>query len=524
MLRTARGDRRSFNRDAAGGLAMAVGGLGWTVLVVEFVTRPTLRTPFDGAVVAFLAVAALLVTAGLGLRVWQPGGGAGRVAIIAAALGIVSIFGPWSIAGIGLLVFVGEITAAAIIAVRAGLRPAWAFVFLAAASVLILGSSTGQVWFLIPFGIASVVLGVVSTSAARGSAGAQSRARLPLGLAVSVIVAAVVALVAVGVPARLANQAPSAPIRTTALAIMHVVIDTDMLGDDWMAILYLLSEPAVDVRAIAVDGTAAMGCDAAGDAARRLLAVAGRADVPVACGQDHPLAGSHFFPPSWGADALARVETLGLPPDTDRPVDRNAVDLLAGTARAGQEPIVLVALGPLTNVALALQEPGVSTHISRIVVMGGALDVPGNVGSNSPAEWNVYVDPHAANIVLGSGVPVTMVALDATDRVPVTPAIATRLGGSQPTQAATIVGRILADQADFIASGQYSFWDPLAAAIARDDRLARLVSERISVVEEGPESGRTVRNGAAPAIQIAVNADAVGFERTFINALSGRAP
>jgi inosine-uridine nucleoside N-ribohydrolase len=516
--------RLHLSRDAAGGLAMAVGGLAWIVLVVEFVTRPTLRASFDGAVVALLAVAAILVTVGLGLRLWGPGGGAGRIAIVVAALGIVSVFGLSSIAGVGLLVFVGEITAAALIAVRAGLRPAWAFMFLAAATVLILGSSTGQVWFLIPFGIASVVLGVVSTSAAPGQAGARSRARLPLGLAGSVIVGAVVALVALGVPARLANQAPSAPVRTTGLPIMHVVIDTDMLGDDWMAILYLLSEPAVDVRAIAVDGTAAMGCEAAGDAARRLLVVAGRGDVPVACGQDHPLTGSHFFPPSWGADALTRLETLGLPPHTDRPVDRNAVDLLAGTARAGPEPIVVVALGPLTNVALALQEPGESTHISRIVVMGGALDVPGNVGSNSPAEWNIYVDPHAANIVLGSGVPVTMVALDATDRVPVTPAIAARLGGSQPTQAATIVGRILAGQADFIASGQYSFWDPLAATVARDDRLARLVSERISVIEEGPDSGRTLRNRAAPEIQVAVNADAAGFERTFVEALSARAP
>jgi inosine-uridine nucleoside N-ribohydrolase len=98
------------------------------------------------------------------------------------------------------------------------------------------------------------------------------------------------------------------------------------------------------------------------------------------------------------------------------------------------------------------------------------------------------------------------------------------MGGSQPTQAATIVGRILAGQADFIASGQYSFWDPLAATVARDDRLARLVSERISVIEEGPDSGRTLRNRAAPEIQVAVNADAAGFERTFVEALSARAP
>jgi inosine-uridine nucleoside N-ribohydrolase len=502
---------------------MAMGGLVWTVLLVEFVTRPTLRAPFDGAVVVFLAVAALLVTGGLGLRLWRSGGRAGRTAVLAAALGVVAVLVPSWIALVGLVGFVAATTAAALIAVRAGLKPVWALVLLAAATLLILGSASGQVLFLIPFGIASVMLGVVSTSAAPGLLGARS-ARLPLGMAGSVIVAAVVALVALGVPARLANQAPSAPIRTASLPILHVVIDTDMLGDDWMAILYLLSEPAVDVRGITVDGTAAMGCEAAGDAARRLLLVAGRGDVPVACGQDHPLAGNHFFPPSWGADALARLETLGLPAHSDRRVDRNAVDLLADAARSGPQPIVFVALGPLTNVALALQEPEVSTRVSRIVVMGGALDVPGNVGSNSPAEWNIYVDPHAANVVLGSGAPVTMVALDATDRVPVTPAIAARLGGSQPTQAATIVGRILAGQADFIASGQYSFWDPLAAAVARDDRLARLVSERISVVEEGPESGRTVRNGTAPAIQVAVNADAVAFERTFLDALSGRAP
>ncbi|HYU50939.1 MAG TPA: nucleoside hydrolase [Candidatus Limnocylindria bacterium] len=439
-----------------------------------------------------------------------------------AWLGIVGVLGPWMIAVVGLFAFVVGTTVAALASVRAGLRPGWAFVLLAAATLLILGSASGQVWFLIPFGPSSIALGVASTGVGR-PARVRGFMRLPLGLAGGVVVAMVVALVALGVPARIANRAPSVPARTAALPLIHVVVNTDMLGDDWMAILYLLSEPAVDVRAITVAGTSPLGCQGATKAAQRLLAAAGHDDVPVACGQDHPLAGSHFVPPAWGADALARLETLGLPPAAEGTVDREAVELLVSTLRDEPEQVVLVALGPLTNVALAQQDAGVSTHVSRIVAMGGALNVPGNVGSNSPAEWNVYVDPKAANVVFQSRVPTTLVALDATDRVPLTATIAARLSGDQPTRAAAIVGRILAGQADFIESGQYSFWDPLAATIARDDRLARLVDERIRVIEDGPETGRTVRDEAGPTIQVAVNADAVGFERTFIDALSGRA-
>jgi inosine-uridine nucleoside N-ribohydrolase len=515
--------RARLNRDIAGGLMMTTGGLGWTVILVGLVTRPSLRAPDDGTALVILGAAAILAISGLGLRVWPRVGRAGRLAVTVAWLGIACVVGPWQLALVGLLGFIGGTVAAAVESVRAGLRPRWAFALVAVAALLALGSVSGQAWFVVPFGGAWIVLGVTSIAVGR-PVGSRGMDRVSLAVAAGAIGVLVVGLVASGLPARLANRAPSAPVRTAALPVIHVVVDTDMLGDDWMAILYLLSEPTIDVRAITVTGTSAMGCEAASDAAWRLLALAGRGGVPVACGQDHPLVGTHFFPPAWGADAVARLETLGLPPGTDGPVDGNAVGLLARTARAGPEPIVLVALGPLTNVALALQEPGVSTHVSRIVAMGGALDVAGNVGSNGPAEWNVYIDPHAANLVIGAGVPLTLVALDATDRVPVTAAIAARLGGDQPTPAATTVGRILAGQVDFIASGQYSFWDPLAAAVARDERLARLVGERLSVVEEGPESGRTVRNSAAPAIQVAVNADAVGFERTFVDALSGRAP
>ena len=297
-------------------------------------------------------------------------------------------------------------------------------------ALLVVVAAFGQPWLVLPFGLASIVLGVacLAVQTARSPAGPPSRI-WPIAVALVAVAALGGEAVAIGIPARLINGAPSVPIRTTSLPAIRVVVDTDMLGDDWMAILYLLSEPAVDVQAITVAGTSAMGCAAAADTARRLVEAAGRPQVPVSCGPDRPLSGGHFFPPDWGAAASSLAGTLDLPTVPDTITSQDAAELIGATAQSGSEPIVIVALGPLTNVALALRSPTVPTHVQRLVIMGGALDAPGNVGSTSPAEWNMYVDPQAADIALRSGVPTTLVPLDATDHVLVTADLATRLGG-----------------------------------------------------------------------------------------------
>jgi inosine-uridine nucleoside N-ribohydrolase len=308
---------------------------------------------------------------------------------------------------------------------------------------------------------------------------------------------------------------------------MPVVIDTDMLQDDWLAILYLASEPTVDLRAVTITGTTALRCDAAVDSARRLLVAAGKPDVPVACGRPTPLQGDHAFPVEWGANALLAFEKLGLPAVTPRPeASSGAETLLADAIRAADGPVTLVTLGPLTDVAVAFDaDPSLPGRLDRIVMMGGAVGVAGNVAPSPTAEWNIYVDPSAADAVFRSGAPVTLVALDATDRVPLTVAFIDRLAADHATAAATVAAGILDGYRDFAAAGGAFIWDPLAAAIAREPRLALTRPIEVAVVQDGPESGRTIEaHGTGAAVLLATDANGPSFESLFIDVLNGRLP
>ena len=120
---------------------------------------------------------------------------------------------------------------------------------------------------------------------------------------------------------------------------------------------------------------------------------------------------------------------------------RPAADLLADTIAAAPGDIVVIALGPLTNLAEAFQaDPTLAGQIKQIVIMGGALDAPGNVAdenegiSNQYAEWNFFADPVAADIVLASGAPIVLVPLDATNDVPFTRSFYQRLQGTHRTR------------------------------------------------------------------------------------------
>ena len=102
------------------------------------------------------------------------------------------------------------------------------------------------------------------------------------------------------------------------------------------------------------------------------------------------------------------------------PSDLPAPDLLVSVISASAEPVVLFTDGPLTNLAAALRlDPGMVENIAMVFTMGGALDVPGNNFDNPDAEWNIWADPTAAAEVFASGVPLTLVPLDATNQVPV---------------------------------------------------------------------------------------------------------
>lgn len=318
----------------------------------------------------------------------------------------------------------------------------------------------------------------------------------------------------------------TASVRTGPLPTLAVVIDTDMQPDDWLAILYLASEPGIEIRAVTVDGGAVTGCDAGVGIARDLLADVGEADVPVACGPP-PSPGGMPFPSEWARSTLAVAASIGWTPDDGDPPGtptdtRDAVALLRAAVDDG--PITIVSLGPPTNVARLLDDPTWDrAKVDRIVQMAGAVDVPGNVEPLPPVEWNAAVDPAALAAVLTNDIEVVLVSLDGTNHVPIRPAGIDRMTSDRSTTAAALAAGILETQRSFAESGDYYSWDVLAAIAARQPDIARVERIPLRVATDPTEAGRTVRDPAGHEVLVTVDADPDGFERIFLDALLGRA-
>lgn len=325
--------------------------------------------------------------------------------------------------------------------------------------------------------------------------------------------------------------APTSDLAYTEGSPRPVVIDTDMAADDWLAILYLLQRPDVDILAITVSGTGEAHCEPGVRNALGLVALAGRDSIRVACGRQTPLQGQHTFPDDWRT-SVDNLLGLSLPAGKNVAGDLTAVELLTETLRSATGKVDILTLGPLTNLAEVLQfDPALVEKINMVYVMGGAVHVAGNLRvpgagiENDVAEWNVYVDPLAANVVFQSGVPVTMVGLDATNQVPLNTKFYQQMKKSHATPAADFVYQVLTAQKSFIDSGGYYFWDPLTAAILADESLAVFADEKLCVVEvEGPQSGWTRPGEDCPAVRVAVNADGERFESVFLQVLNLPSP
>jgi purine nucleosidase len=204
-----------------------------------------------------------------------------------------------------------------------------------------------------------------------------------------------------------------------------IVIDTDPGQDDAVAILAALASPEdLDVLAItAVAGNVPI--DKTVTNALALVELVGRPDVPVYRGSARPmvkeLVTAEYVHGPTGLDGA------DLPPPTIAPTEGHAVDHLVDLLMSRDEPTTVCTLGPLTNVALALvKEPAITTRIDQLVMMGGGFFEGGN--TTPAAEFNIYVDPHAAHVVFTSGIPIVMMPLDVTHQAITTPERLRRFG------------------------------------------------------------------------------------------------
>jgi 5'-nucleotidase len=303
-----------------------------------------------------------------------------------------------------------------------------------------------------------------------------------------------------------------------------VLLDTDMGIDSVMGLLYLLKAPEVSLEAITiVHGVADIKPGARN--AMRILELTGDSDIPVAFGSRRPLQGQRRFPSVW----KPRANTLGnaaLPPATARP-HKGAVDLMISTLVASPEPMTIIAMGPLTNVALALaKEPSIADKIAEIAVMGGAIEVPGNVGNpymgidNNAAEWNFYLDPHAAQQVLASGVRIRLMPLDATRALPVTSEFVDRVRTRPRDQTSDLLLSLLESVHDGIEAEWYYFWDVLAAVATAHPEVLACRDETIQVVtREGPMLGRTQVAASGSPVCVVEQINRQAFEEDLLQAI-----
>jgi len=198
-----------------------------------------------------------------------------------------------------------------------------------------------------------------------------------------------------------------------------IIIDCDPGQDDAIGLLLAMSSPdELDILGVTtVAGNVPLALTERN--ARQVCGIAGRSDVPVYAGCSKPmvrdLVTAEKVHGKTGIDGIDIVEPK-------QPLeDKHAVDFIVDTLNcAGQESITLVPMGPLTNIAQAItKDPSILGKIEQIVLMGGAMREGGNISPS--AEFNILVDPHAADIVFRCGRPITVMGLDVTHQVLATP-------------------------------------------------------------------------------------------------------
>jgi purine nucleosidase len=199
----------------------------------------------------------------------------------------------------------------------------------------------------------------------------------------------------------------------------NIIIDADPGQDDAVAILLALASPELHVLGItAVAGNVPLALTTRNIC--QILELADRTDIPVVAGAAQPL--QRKLVTAEHVHGTTGLDGITLPAPTMPVQAGEAADFMVRTIR-GQPPgsVTLCALGPLTNIALALQRaPDIAQGLQQIVLMGGGCFEGGNI--TPAAEFNMYVDPHSAKVVLASGTPIVMMPLDVTHRVLTTPA------------------------------------------------------------------------------------------------------
>lgn len=308
---------------------------------------------------------------------------------------------------------------------------------------------------------------------------------------------------------------------------IKVIIDTDPGVGDALALILAMRSPELEVVGV----TTVCGNVPVGQATKNLLRILDFVKTPsgllVGQGAARPLEEDLVTCPAYGNDGLGELDQVlsvggspRYPPAYLPPSLPTAQEVWNDCVRRYPDEITLVTLGPLTNLALGLKvNPVTVQKFQAVIAMGGTIGVPGNIAP--AAEFNMYVDPHAAHRVFRAALPFTLVPLDVTTRVSMTRAvIATWVGGSTDP-----LGRLVTDLTskafdfaeEFEGHGRFSLHDPLTLLAVIDPSLMTIEPLHLSVEIAGQMTrGITIadrrprkpEHKAAPNMRVAVDVDA----------------
>jgi inosine-uridine nucleoside N-ribohydrolase len=255
----------------------------------------------------------------------------------------------------------------------------------------------------------------------------------------------------------------------------------------------------------------------------RVSTEVGLLDVPVLRGASGPLVKRQAVDAAdfHGRDGLGGEYRSG---DASNPAEGGVQWLVERIRRAAAEqPVTLVAVGPLTDIALALKrEPRLPALVERLIVMGGAFDRRGNI--TPYAEFNFHCDPHAADVVCAAGFPLTIVPLNVTEQVALTKRhveeLEARTGG--PTLASRLLRASMSNYAAADAIDACFMHDALAAALISHPDLVKCEERAVRVVTDGSRAGESVavRDAARRPARIALGVDAGAARELLIDALA----